>query len=67
MASTFDKILNKMDQTVEQVADAVTGKDSRQEAEESQEYYQERLPEQVQEGGKIILTRGQVEGDETKG
>ena len=61
MASKFDKLIEKADHKVEEVIDQITGKDSEEDAEQSQEYYQPRLPEQIKEGGKIVLTRGQAE------
>lgn len=64
MASKFNEINAKFDEKAQEVIEKVTGKGDEQE-DSSQEYYQPRTPDQIVDGGKLVLSKDQV--DEAEG
>jgi hypothetical protein len=67
MASKFSELNDKVDQKIQQVMDKVSGKGG-EDDEENQEYYEPRTDDQIVDGGKLVLSKEQVdEAEEDRG
>lgn len=67
MASKFEELNDKADQKIQEVIEKFTGNDDKSEDqdEEEQEYYQPRSPDQIVDGGKLVLSQDQVDEAES--